>query len=416
MAMDGEVVFAGYGIQSYKYHYDDFDSIETEGKILMIMNRAPMSEDGKSCLFTEPEWTTTDGLNLKLNTLMNLNAKAIIIVMDPKSGSSSLEDEDSGLSEYLATSIYQKGNEQQRILYPGMARVIFIHREVADELLNGSGYSLDDLQRLIDKSLKPHSFLIKDKRINFAAGVVEEEKILNNVAGIIEGRDRVLKKEVVIFSAHADHIGISGDGKIYPGADDDASGCAALLELAKAFSSLKKKPLRSVLFLWVSGEEIGLYGSEKYVNDPLFPLAKTVADINLDMLGRTKTIADTSDANPMTGPNSVFLITDDQSSDLNRIASDVDENSILDYDYMLSDKNNPLNIFERSDQYNFVLNDIPILLFTSGLHTTYHTTDDTIDKIDFRKLEMVTKDIFQIGYTVANRRKRIVVNNPFSSW
>ena len=416
MELEGEVVFAGYGINSDKYNYYDLDSISIRDKIIMIMNGAPIPDNLDNSAFAEPMWKTVNGLYSKLSTLLNLQAKAILVVMDPKSGTESIAEFDSGLSEYLKTSIYLKGNAQQVLLFPGNTRVIYIHREVADALLSGSGHSLEELQRSIDSSLKPQSFLIENKQLKITSVVKTEEKVLKNVAGIIEGSDPVLKKEILVFSAHADHMGISEDGRIFAGADDNATGCSALLELAHAFSDLKKKPLRSILFLWVSGEEIGLFGSESYVNNPLFPLANTVADINLDMIGRTKSRADTSDANPMTGPETVFVISDDQSSELNKIAAEVDKKSILIYDYSLSDKNNPLNIFERSDQYIFVQKNIPILLFTTGLHTTYHTPDDTVEKIDFKKLELITKDVFKIGFIIANNRKRIVVDNPFSSW
>ena len=129
---------------------------------------------------------------------------------------------------------------------------------MADELLKGTGFTLEELQNKIDIDLKPHSFEITGKQLIITEAVASKEVILNNVAARIEGSDPVLKDEYVIFSCHADHIGISW-GRINPGADDNASGCAALLAIAEAFQSLEKKPLRSVLFLWVSGEEIGLF-------------------------------------------------------------------------------------------------------------------------------------------------------------
>lgn len=402
--LEGEVVFAGYGINSYKYNYNDLDSINAENKIVMIMNRAPMSEDGKSCLFKEPVWTTIDGLSMKLASLLNLKAKAILVVMDPKSGSKSLYDSDPEMAEYLTTEYYLKGADQQQLNLFSTSRVIIIHRDVADELLNGTGHTLEELQNSIDSNLKPHSFTIDGKTIKITSGVLLQDKILNNVAGVVEGSDPKLKKEVVIFSAHADHIGVSANGEVFTGADDDASGCSSLLALAKAFSSLPKKPLRSVMFLWVSGEEIGLFGSESYANNPLFPIDKTIADINLDMIGRTKRVADTLEANPMSGPNSIFVISEDPDSDLNKIASEIDKKSVIDFDYSLSDKNNPLHLFQRNDQFSFALKNIPTLMFTTGLHTTYHTPDDTVDKIDFRKLELVTKSIFQVGYAIANMK------------
>lgn len=243
----------------------------------------------------------------------------------------------------------------------------------------------------------------------------EVVKVLNNVAGYIEGSDSVLKNEIVVFSSHYDHIGASGS-KVNTGADDDASGCAALLSMAEAFQSLEKKPLRSILFLWVSGEEIGLFGSKSYVDNPLFPLEKTVADLNMDMIGRVKGIADSTKENPMSGTNTVFVITDNQSKDLRSIADEIDKKSPLDFDYSLSGRDHPLQLFARSDHYNFVEKDIPVLFFTTGLHTDYHTPGDVVEKIDFKKMEMVTRTMFEIGLTVANRKTRLIVDNPFSSW
>ncbi len=252
-----------------------------------------------------------------------------------------------------------------------LPKVIFVNRSVADALLKGSGHTLEELQKNIDASLKPNSFIIPGKQLKITEVSLSEEKTLNNVAGFIEGSDPVLKNEVVIFSGHYDHIGASGD-KINPGADDDASGCAALLSMAEAFQSLKKKPLRSILFLWVSGEEIGLYGSKSYVDNPLFPLEKTVADLNMDMIGRVKADADSTDKTPMTGPNTVFVITGNQSKELRSIAENIDKKSKIDFDYSLSGTNHPLQLFSRSDHYNFVEKDIPVLFFTTGLHSDYH--------------------------------------------
>jgi Zn-dependent M28 family amino/carboxypeptidase len=292
--------------------------------------------------------------------------------------------------------------------------VIFIHRNLADNILKDTGFTLEELQNTIDQNLKSFSFAInKTVAVNIETKV--ETITLKNVAGYIEGRDRALKQEVVVYSSHYDHIGGYGD-KIYVGADDNASGCAALLEMAQAFMSLKNKPRRTILFLWVSGEEIGLFGSAAYAKDPLFPLENTVANLNMDMIGRVKGIADTTDQNPMSDQNSVFLITDRQSSDLQAIADKVEKRINLDFDYSLSGPNHPLQLFSRSDHYNFVRKDIPVLFFSTGLHTDYHTPRDVIELLDFDKMEAVTRAMYKIGFEVANRKKRVVVDNPFSKW
>jgi len=415
--IDGDVIFAGYGIKADKYNYNDFSNINTEGKMLLIMDRAPMSKDGKSCQFEEPLWSSGMNIQMKLTTLIYSKAKAILIVSDPKSGFQSIEESSPGFAGYIKSSIKLKG-EKEGLVNPFMAampKVIFIHRSVADELLKGSGHSLEQLQNSIDETLSPNSFAIEDKQIKITEVSFSEEKILNNITGYIEGSDPILKNEVVVFSAHYDHIGVSGE-KVNTGADDDASGCAALLSLAEAFQDLKKKPLRSLLFLWVSGEEIGLFGSKSYVNNPLFPIEKTVVDLNMDMIGRIKGIADSTDQTPMTGPNTVFVITDGQSKELLSIADDIDNRSPLDFDYSLSGKDHPLQLFARSDHYNFVEKDIPILFFTTGLHTDYHTPGDIVERIDFKKMELVTRTMFELGLTIANRKDRIITDNPFSSW
>lgn len=238
---------------------------------------------------------------------------------------------------------------------------------------------------------------------------------LNNVAGYIEGRDSILKNEVIVFSCHYDHIGTSGS-RVNPGADDDASGCSALLSIAKAFQSLEKKPLRSILFLWLSGEEIGLFGSEAYIREPLFPLEKTIADLNIDMIGRDKESVDSTSDTPMTGLNSVFVITDNQSKELSEIANEADSGSVLNFDYSLSGRYHPLHLFARSDHFNFVKKDIPILCFTTGIHSDYHTSGDVFNKLDFKKMELIARTAYQIGLTIANRETRLIIDNPFSSW
>jgi hypothetical protein len=414
LEIEGDVLFAGYGINAAKFKYNDLDSLDLTGKIILIMSRAPMTADGRKTLFEDQRWLSFTGLQMKIQFLMFSKAKAILIVQDPKSGFTSFEESNPDLASYMNTGLSLKNQKNQIPDLPGMPRVIFVHRKVANEILNGTGYNLTDLQQEIDNKYKPHSFQIKGKRIKITEVSITKEKNLPNVVAFTEGSDPVLKNEFVIFSGHMDHLGMNGD-KIYPGADDDASGCAALLEMAEAFVKLPKKPLRSIVFLWVSGEEIGLFGSQSYVDNPPFPLDKTVADLNMDMIGRVKTDADTSKNNPMTGPGSVFVITDSQSKELTSIAERVAKKTGLTLDYSLSGRSHPLQLFARSDHYNFVRKNIPVLFFTSGLHATYHTSGDVIEKIEFNKLELVTKTMFQIGYEIANKKTRIVVDNPFST-
>jgi hypothetical protein len=413
--IEGEVAFAGYGIKADKYNYDDLENIKPEGKILLLMNRSPLSEDGTRYLFEEPIWSSFMSIQAKLTGLLFSKAKAILIVSDPKSGFSSIAQQYPGIANEFGSSKYLKGSKPLIFDMPAMPRIIFVHRSVADELLKGTGLTLDELQKSIDSNLKSQSFLIPGKRLKITETSKTEEVILHNVAAWIEGSDPLLKKDFIIYSGHADHIGGEGD-QVNPGADDDASGCAAILEIAQAFQSLEKKPLRSLLFLWVTGEEIGLFGSQSYVNNPLIPLENTVADLNIDMIGREKGVADTTDENPMTGKTGVFVITCNQSKELVAIADEIDKESPIEMDYSLSGRSHPLQLFSRSDHYNFVKKDIPVLFFTTGLHTDYHKPSDTADKIDYEKVELISKAVYEIGYRVANKKTRIVVDNPYSKW
>ena len=413
--IEGEVIFAGYGIRADSYSYNDLEGINPEGKILLVMNRSPLSEDSSEYRFQGSIWSSMMSLQPKMTFLMFSKAKAVIIVSDPKSGYSSIQQQHPGITGELESLKYLKGSKPMIIDMPAMPRILFVHRNIADELLKGTGQSLEKLQKEIDSELKPKSFLIPGKRIRITEATRTDEITMNNVAALIEGSDSELKKEIVVFSGHADHVGERG-GIIHPGADDNASGCAAILEIAQAFQSLEKKPLRSLLFLWVTGEEIGLFGSQSYVENPLFPLENTVANLNMDMIGRVRGAADTTENTPMTDETGLFVITGNQSKELVDIAREVDEKTVLDLDYSLSGRNHPLQLFARSDHYNFAKKDIPVLFFSTGLHTDYHEPGDTVDKIDFAKMELVTRAIYEIGYNVANRKKRIVVDNPFSKW
>jgi hypothetical protein len=414
-SVEGEVVFAGYGLRQDKYGYNDFADMKADGKILLIMDGAPTSEDGKKYLFGGVDWSTSMSIEAKLLALLTSRAKAVIIVTDPKSGFTSLDEKLPGMAWQFQVSYSLKGSKPLPAQFPMAPKILSVDRSLADELLAGTGYTLEGLQNKIDRELKPFTFVIPGVQVKITETVKKQEIVLNNVAACIEGSDPVLRDEYIIFSGHIDHLGSSGN-IVNSGADDNASGCSALLTMAQAFQGLDKKPLRSVLFLWVSGEEIGLFGSKFYIDNPLVPLQKTVCDLNLDMIGRIKGVADSLKEKPVADPERVFVITDFQSKDLLSIAGKVDSSTVLDFDYSLSGRNHPLQLFTRSDHYNFARKDIPVFFFTTGEHSDYHTPGDVLDKISFSNMELITKAMFRIGYDVANRKARITVDNPFSKW
>ena len=226
-----------------------------------------------------------------------------------------------------------------------------------------------------------------------------------NIWAFIEGSEK--PDEIVVVSAHYDHVGMRG-GKVYNGADDDGSGTVAIMEIAAAFQKAKNEghgPKRSILILHMTGEEHGLHGSRYYSEHPLFPLANTVADVNIDMIGRRDTLH--KDTNKY-----VYLIGSDYlSSDLYNICEDVNKKyKFLDIDYKYNDKNDPERFYYRSDHYNFAKNGIPVVFIFNGTHEDYHQPTDEVSKIEFDALTTRTKYAFAIAWEIANRDKRLVVD------
>lgn len=227
-----------------------------------------------------------------------------------------------------------------------------------------------------------------------------------NVLAFIKGTSK--PEEIIVISAHYDHVGIQ-NGEIYNGADDDGSGTVAVMEIAEAFQKAVeagKGPKRSILFLHVTGEEKGLLGSKYYVNFPVFPLTNTVTNLNIDMIGR---VDDTHKNNP----NFVYLIGANKlSSELHNISENMNSNiTKLDLDYTYNDENDPNRFYYRSDHYNFAKNNIPIIFYFNGTHEDYHKPTDTPDKINYELLAKRAQLIFYTAWEVANREKRILNDN-----
>ena len=230
-----------------------------------------------------------------------------------------------------------------------------------------------------------------------------------NVVAFIKGTEK--PDEIVVISAHLDHEGIK-DGKIYNGADDDGSGTVALLEIAEAFKKAAdagKGPKRSVLFLHVTGEEKGLLGSKYYTENPIFPIANTVCDLNIDMVGRI-------DDRHKDDPNYVYLIGSDKlSTELHNLSEEVNKKyTKINLDYKYNDENDPNRYYYRSDHYNFAQYNVPIIFYFNGTHADYHKHTDTPDKINYELLENRARLVFYTAWEVANREKRIIADKAVS--
>jgi Zn-dependent M28 family amino/carboxypeptidase len=216
-----------------------------------------------------------------------------------------------------------------------------------------------------------------------------------------------LKDEIVVITSHYDHEGIK-NGEIYNGADDDGSGTVAVMEIAEAFAEAKADgngPRRSILFMNVTGEEKGLLGSSYYTSHPIFPLEKTVVNLNIDMIGRTgDREIETTDY--------VYLIGADKlSSELHDISEDMNKTYTNMYlDYTFNDEAHPERFYYRSDHWNFAKNGIPIIFYFNGVHEDYHKPTDTVDKIEFNMLQKRAHLVFYTAWKIANRDERLVID------
>ena len=225
-----------------------------------------------------------------------------------------------------------------------------------------------------------------------------------NVLGFIEGTD--LKDEILIITAHYDHLG-KKNALIYNGADDNASGTSAILEIAEAFMKAKKDsvgPRRSVLIMAVSAEEKGLLGSKYYTENPIYPLEKTITNLNIDMIGRVDKFHQNG--------NYVYLIGSDRlSTELHNISEEVNrKNFNLELDYTFNEKDDPNRYYYRSDHYNFAKNNIPVIFYFNGVHDDYHKPTDTIEKIDFEKVQKISRFVFLTAWELANRNERPAID------
>ncbi len=408
LSLSGKLVFAGYGWSDEEKGYNDFDGVDLKDKFVLMMSRnrdlamnpgAKPADDGMRGFGTEMG---------KIRNVTQKGAKAVIFVADPMDPTGGLLPR---IRSYGSRGSFMLDGQQRESRRQGGGNMFFVTQSVANSILALQGKSLKGLQEQINQTGKPASFEVGNLNVNIQLNKIRKPVDAKNVIGIVEGSDPVLKNECVVYMAHYDHLGIGENGDVYNGADDNASGVVGLLEIAEAFTRLDKKPKRSILFAWVTGEEIGLLGSQYYSTHPVFPLDKTLACINLDMIGRVRAEGDTAKyirgEKNLIDRNGVYVITGRRSSELDSLNSKICAEMGLKSDGSMSDA-----YISRSDYYHFHRNGIPILGYSTGVHADYHRVTDEISKIDFPKMRVITELAFRVGYEVANKRERIVVDKP----
>ena len=390
-----EVVYLGYGIDDPKY--SDYKNKDVKGKVIMIYNGEPIRTDSTSYLTGTKEWSEwSTETGKKLELAKSKGVKMVLIIEE------NLKDFLFKNRKYLVGPKLDLGD----LTAPGpWSNHAYISSTIAKEIIGKKTKKFTKLRKLITRKGKSKGYGFKNSfnlKMTKAASLIAG----HNVMGVIPGTDKA--EEVIVVSAHYDHIGRKGD-EIFNGADDNGSGTSTVLEIADSFAQAAKaghSPRRTILFMLVTGEEKGLLGSEYYAENPLYPLANTVADINIDMVGRV-------DKKYTNNPNYIYVIGSDRlSMDLHDINESVNSDyTHLTLDYKYNDVNDPNRYYYRSDHYNFASRGIPAIFFFNGTHADYHQPGDTVDKINFDKMSEIGKHIFHLTWELSNREERIKLNS-----
>ena len=408
--ISGQLVFAGNGWLVKKKEIDAYRGIDASGKIAVIfgtpntpprnVTRADFGKQGEEYL------NPTDYAR-------KVGAVGIIYVPD---------------FQYLAN--WERN--RQRIMERGTTVVakfqaptsaplpsIVVSPEVANSILIGEKQSATSIFNASYGTSLPAAFaLTPAKTVSLSINSRSEIVPTQNVVAIWEGSDPVLKNEYVAVGAHYDHVGICAPGTPDPicnGADDDGSGTTAILSMAEALAKAPTRPKRSVLFVWHCGEEKGLWGSRYFTEYPTVPLDHIVTQLNIDMIGRSKKDGDTNPRNKeLTGPSDVYLIGSTMmSTELGELVQSVNKSYLnIGYDTRYDDPADPNRFFFRSDHFNYARKGIPIIFFFDGVHEDYHQPGDSPDKIDYQKMEKVTRTVYMTLWEVANRATRVKVDKP----
>ncbi len=366
------VVFAGYGVDAPDKNYNDYTGIDVKDKFVIIMRKTPWPRDRRS---------RHAYFRTKLEVAKKHGVGGVIFVSNPKSGAAEL-------------NTLRKNADRKRMPFP----VFYITGKAANRLLSRDKQTLEKLESKIIDSGKPASFPLKRTTIDAKVKLKEKGVGTENVVAIIKGSDKSSGNEHIIMGAHYDHIGVgSSKGKakiVYHGADDNASGSSGLLVIARAISDMNKKPKRTIVFVWFTGEEKGFLGSIHYTENPALPLKDAVLMINMDMLGRSK-------------DGYLWIGGADTGKDLRPVLEELADASGLDVRLTGSAGGS-------SDQVPFNRKNVPNLFFNSGMHKDLHRTTDTVDKINAEDGARIVNLALDVAIAVADGGKKHEFNKTES--
>ena len=396
----GEVVFAGYGITAPEYGYDDYAGIDAAGKIALMFDHEPQEDDPHS-VFNGTGHTLHAGRAIKVANARRHGAIAVMIASEPLRRHPGLFDatpRDATQGQPL-----RAGAPPQALDDRGQIPAFSIADAPLEELLAAVGKPAD-LQRAIDAALRPRSAALPDTVVELRCGNLEQHRGVSlNSVGLLEGSDPALRSETVMITAHYDHLGVQR-GRLYPGANDNASGTVAVMELARLLAAAPMRPKRSLLFVVFGSEEQLMMGSFYYTAHPLRPLETTRAVLNLDMIGRDEAHIPQSEGVlkiPADTSNELNLVGAYYSKDLLAVIERENRSVGLALDTKF-DRDHILNALFRCDHLPFLVAGVPAIWLFGGFHPGYHEPSDTVEKLNFPKMEKVIRLAARVAAHVAD--------------
>ena len=415
----GPLVYVGRGWIVQAKNIDDYKGIDVKGKIMVVLGQgfpqgvtqADVRGAASGTVVSPATYAQTHG------------AKGIITLYNPNAGQPWDTQRQRALQPGRAVVEKFQAQSQAATTNVAVPNVV-IAPKMATALLGGEKFDAATIMSRAATAEPVAPFdLSADKKVTITVATAPSRIMTQNVVGIWEGSDPKLKSEYVAVGAHYDHIGVAGSGQcqaigtdtICNGADDDGSGTTAVLGMAEALAHAKQRPRRSVLFVWHCGEEKGLWGSRYFTDYPTVPLDHVVTQLNIDMIGRSKKPGDTNQRNEsLSGPNEIYVIGSTMmSTELGKLSQDVNGSYLkIGYDVKYDDPKDPNRFFFRSDHYNYARKGIPIIFFFDGVHEDYHRAGDEPQKIDYDKMERVTRTIYMTLWEVASLPVRPKVDKP----
>lgn len=400
-AAEGGLVYVGHGYIVKAKNIDAYKGLDVSGKILVALSGYPAGVQRNDVRGDSgpDKWESPATYAAKHG------ARGVVYVPDFRAlagwGGARRRAIEEG-----STSVDKLPSRQGQTPVPsitasaGLVAVLFDNEQVSGE----------EIFKRVQTHEAGEAFALK-KSISFEVATTSAALQTQNVVAILEGSDPVLKKEYVAVGAHYDHVGVgTGTGDvIYNGADDDGSGTTAVLAMADAFAKLTPRPKRSLLFVWHAGEERGLWGSDYVTRFPPVPIEQIVTQLNIDMIGRSRKADDTKAENKeLTGPDEVYVIGSKMmSTDLGETSERVNKDYLnLHFNYKYDDPKDPNRFFFRSDHYNYARKGVPIIFYFSGVHEDYHKPSDSVEKIDFEKMEKITRTVYAMALTLADAPMR----------